>query len=140
VGTEPVGVIAIGAAPTGVIAIGQLATGVIAIGQLARGFVTVGQLSIGVAAFGQLAVGITWASGQLALGMLTGAALVPVSPFGRFHPFRKGPEKGLIRLPSTRPGWVGTIVFVIVLAVVVSLVSIGPVWDAIIRQGGIFRS
>jgi hypothetical protein len=141
-GVEPVGVIAVGAAPTGVIAIGQLATGVVAIGQLARGFIAVGQLAVGVATFGQLAIGLTWASGQLALAPLSGAAMLPVSPFGRVHPLRRrsGGEWVRLRLPTTAIGWLGSLVMVVAVAALVSVLTIAPVIDALIEEGGIFRS
>ena len=142
VGVEPVGVIAIGAAPTGVVAIGQLATGVIAFGQLARGFIVFGQLAIGVVAVGQLGIGMWWASGMLAAAPMTGAALLPLSPFGRMHPVRRWRGKPDWRIPMTPQhgaSWILALVLLIGVGTLAWMLAVDPVWDALIRPGGIFR-
>ena len=142
VGVEPVGVIAIGAAPTGVLAIGQLATGVVAIGQLARGFIVVGQLAIGVVAVGQLGIGMWWASGMLAAAPLTGAAMLPLSPFGRMHPLRWRRDGADWRVPMTPQhgaSWILALVLLIGVGTLAWMLAVEPVWDALTRSGGIFR-
>jgi hypothetical protein len=117
-GVSPVGVVAVGANATGVIAIGQLATGVVAVGQLARGVVVVGQLAVGLVAFGQLTVGVLWTGGQLAFGAgRRGPAMVPIVP--RRWPWRLG-------------------LGAVLLSIWVAAAGIG-LWDALSREGGIFR-
>jgi hypothetical protein len=142
VGVEPVGVIAIGAAPTGVVAIGQLATGVIAFGQLARGFIVFGQLAIGVVAVGQLGIGMWWASGMLAAAPMTGAAMLPLSPFGRMHPVRWWRDMAEWRVPMTPQrgaSWILALVLLIGVGTLAWMLAVDPVWDALTRAGGIFR-
>ena len=136
VGVEPVGVIALGAAPTGIVAVGQLATGVVAIGQGARGVVAVGQLAVGALTFGQLSVGALWAGGQLAIGATSGVAMLPIGLFGRWNPF--GKNKPTISVGGSA-AWLAIriLVFCAVLALVL-FVTIGPIVDAIVREGGIF--
>ena len=143
VGVEPVGVIAIGAAPTGVLAVGQLATGVVAIGQLARGFVVFGQLAIGVVAVGQLGIGMWWASGMLAAAPVTGAAMLPLSPFGRMYPVRWSrdrPDWRIRTTPQRGGSWVVALVLLIGVGTLAWLLAVDPVWDALTRPGGIFRA
>jgi len=143
VGVEPVGVIAIGAAPTGVLAVGQLATGVIAIGQLARGFIVFGQLAIGVVAVGQLGIGMWWASGMLAAAPVTGAAMLPLSPFGRMYPgrwWRHKPEWRIRTTPRRGASWVAALVLLVGVGTLTWMLAVDPVWDALTRLGGIFRA
>jgi hypothetical protein len=111
VGTEPVGVFAFGANATGIVAVGQLATGVVAVGQLARGGIVVGQLAIGVVSVGQLALGLWSAVGMVGVALRGGLGAIWKAPL-----------------------WV-----MVGVAVLWWFVAGTWVWDAAVREGGIFR-
>ena len=136
-GAEAQGVFAVGQIATGVIAIGQLATGVIAIGQVARGVIAIGQATIGIVAIGQVGIGVAYGAGMLGVGGLAGG-LLPLGVWGRL------PIGDLLSLElgGTIRSRIHPFVRLVVLAMVATivwLVALGPLWESLFDIGGVLH-